>query len=154
MNSPIGRLRIVVDGDVVTYLAMEDQAHLPSATTFGKRSKGCAAQAVAELDAYFAGELQCFRFATSAHGTLFQQAVWKALSNISFGQTSTYGAIAHAIGNPKAVRAVGSAIGHNPLSIVVPCHRVIGASGNLTGYAGGLDRKRFLLQLEGVSVEG
>lgn len=105
-------------------------------------------QSVAELDAYFGAAPVRFTVPLDLHGTAFQRAVWQALLGIASGTLSSYAAIAAAIGAPKAVRAVGAAIGRNPVSIIVPCHRVIGSSGALTGYAGGIDRKRALLQLE------
>jgi methylated-DNA-[protein]-cysteine S-methyltransferase len=101
-----------------------------------------------QLRAYFAGELTVFTLPLAAIGTPFQHAVWDALTRIPHGTTTTYSAIAQALHNPGAVRAVGAANGQNPIAIVVPCHRVIGADGTLTGYAGGLDRKRALLALE------
>lgn len=103
---------------------------------------------LAEFAAYFAGRLQCFTLPIAAHGTAFQQAVWQALCDIPYGETRSYGDIARAIGKPAAVRAVGAANGRNPLSIIVPCHRVIGQNGSLTGYAGGLPIKQQLLALE------
>jgi methylated-DNA-[protein]-cysteine S-methyltransferase len=110
-------------------------------------------QAAIELDAYFEG--QGFNFSIPldmAYGTAFQQQVWKCLREIPTGGTTTYGAISQRLGNPNAVRAVGGAVGRNPIGIIVPCHRVIGASGALTGYAGGLDRKIALLTLEGIDL--
>ena len=104
---------------------------------------------LAEFDAYFAGRLQRFSLPLAARGTAFQQAVWQALCDIPYGETVSYLQIAEAIGNPRAVRAVGAANGKNPISIVTPCHRVIGASGSLTGFAGGLEAKQYLLGLEG-----
>jgi len=104
--------------------------------------------AVAQLRAYFAGELTEFDLAFRPQGTPFQQSVWKALVGIPYGETTSYGAIAKAIGKPDAVRAVGAANGANPIPIVIPCHRVIGASGKLTGFGGGLDVKQKLLRLE------
>lgn len=103
---------------------------------------------VAQFTAYFAGQLQQFDLPMAARGTPFQQTVWRALCDIPHGETVSYLEIAQAIGNPKAVRAVGAANGRNPLSIIVPCHRVIGRSGDLTGYAGGIPIKRWLLALE------
>ncbi|MGV2705456.1 UNVERIFIED_CONTAM: methylated-DNA--[protein]-cysteine S-methyltransferase [Aeromonas salmonicida] len=103
---------------------------------------------LAEFAAYFAGRLQRFTLPLAAHGTAFQQAVWQALCDIPYGETCSYGDIARAIGKPAAVRAVGAANGRNPLSIIVPCHRVIGQNGSLTGYAGGLPIKQQLLALE------
>ncbi|MDB5852631.1 MAG: ogt1 [Herminiimonas sp.] len=101
-----------------------------------------------QLDEYFAGERSEFDLPLDLAGTAFQKRVWNQLLDVPFGGTATYGAQASAIGHPNAVRAVGSAIGRNPVSIVVPCHRVVGRDGALTGYAGGLERKRYLLALE------
>ncbi|WFC15066.1 methylated-DNA--[protein]-cysteine S-methyltransferase [Aeromonas salmonicida] len=103
---------------------------------------------LAEFSAYLAGRLQRFTLPLAAHGTAFQQAVWQALCDIPYGETRSYGDIARAIDTPAAVRAVGAANGRNPLSIIVPCHRVIGQNGSLTGYAGGLPIKQQLLALE------
>ena len=108
---------------------------------------------LAEFRDYFAGRLQRFTLPLAARGTPFQQSVWRALCDIPYGETVSYLEIAQAIGNPKAVRAVGAANGRNPLSIIVPCHRVIGSSGALTGYAGGIPIKRWLLALEQQTVD-
>jgi methylated-DNA-[protein]-cysteine S-methyltransferase len=105
-------------------------------------------QARRELDAFFAGRLKKFSVPLKPQGTPFQLAVWKALQAIPFGRTASYGEIAKRIGKPQAVRAVGAANGQNRIAIIIPCHRVIGADGSLTGFGGGLDRKRFLLALE------
>ena len=105
-------------------------------------------EAQRQLEEYFAGERTEFSLPLESHGTDFQQRVWRALRAIPFGTTISYGELARRIGNPRAVRAVGLANGRNPISIIVPCHRVIGANGTLTGYGGGLERKRFLLALE------
>lgn len=108
-------------------------------------------QAATQLAEYFDGRRQHFDLPLDlTHGTVFQQAVWQALLVIPFGKTISYGELARRIGRPKAVRALGAAVGRNPVSVVVPCHRVIGADGSLTGYAGGLDRKTALLRTEGV----
>ncbi|MCH7347802.1 methylated-DNA--[protein]-cysteine S-methyltransferase [Aeromonas sp. MR7] len=107
---------------------------------------------LAEFDAYFAGRLQRFTLPLAARGTAFQQAVWQALCDIPYGETRSYGEIARVIGKPSASRAVGAANGRNPLSIIVPCHRVIGQNGSLTGYAGGLSIKQELLRLEGIAL--
>jgi len=107
-------------------------------------------RAAAQLADYFSGRRQHFDLPLDlTQGTVFQQAVWQALLAIPFGQTTSYGELARRIGRPKAVRALGAAVGRNPVSIIVPCHRVIGADGSLTGYAGGLDRKTALLRIEG-----
>jgi methylated-DNA-[protein]-cysteine S-methyltransferase len=105
-------------------------------------------EAEAQLDAYFAGELRRFELPLAPRGTEFQRSVWQALLEIPYGSTSTYSELAAVIGRPNACRAVGAANGSNPLAVIVPCHRVIGAAGALTGYGGGLERKRRLLALE------
>ncbi|HZW13680.1 MAG TPA: methylated-DNA--[protein]-cysteine S-methyltransferase [Noviherbaspirillum sp.] len=105
-------------------------------------------KAARQLDEYFAGQRSAFDVDLDLRGTAFQQAVWRALQALPFGSTTSYGMIANALANPRAVRASGTAIGRNPVSIIVPCHRVLGTSGELSGYAGGLERKRYLLALE------
>jgi methylated-DNA-[protein]-cysteine S-methyltransferase len=105
-----------------------------------------------QLDEYFAGERTEFDLPLGHAGTRFEEQVWSALRRIPYGATATYGEIARGIGHPTGARAVGTANGRNPIAIVVPCHRVVGAGGKLTGYAGGLDRKRFLLELEGLRL--
>lgn len=109
-------------------------------------------QAAQQLGAYFAGERHGFDLPLDATGTPFQQAVWQALRAIEPGRTTDYGTLAARLGKPQAARAVGAAVGRNPIGIIVPCHRVLGRDGSLTGYAGGLDRKRALLELEGALV--
>jgi methylated-DNA-[protein]-cysteine S-methyltransferase len=128
-----------------------DQAHLPDLSAFPRDAQDpLLKQTVAQLTAYFAGQRRVFDLPLdSTTGTVFQQSVWQALQTIDYGQTQSYGNLAAKMGNPKAVRALGAAVGRNPLSIIIPCHRVIGTDGNLTGYAGGLNRKTALLQLEG-----
>ena len=105
-----------------------------------------------QLDAYFRGERKGFDLPLLPKGTAFQQKVWKALTEIPYGETRTYGEMAAAVGNPKAARAVGMANNKNPIGIIIPCHRVVGASGKLVGYAGGMDRKEWLLELEKANV--
>jgi methylated-DNA-[protein]-cysteine S-methyltransferase len=126
---------------------MVDQTYEPSHAGWSPDPRAFG-RAVAQLGAYFAGELTDFDIELDLRGTEFQRRVWKALLTIPYGETRSYGEIAEQIGAPGAARAVGLANGHNPIAIVVPCHRVIGASGSLTGYGGGLDRKRTLLELE------
>ena len=150
MESPIGVLILVMRDDVLIRVSMDHQAHLPDRATFGQSTLHCADQVREELDAYFAGDRRAFSVDFEPTGTAFQRSVQTALAELPFGEVSTYGAIAKRIGNPSAVRAVGGAIGRNPLSIIVPCHRVSGADGSLTGFAGGLDAKRYLLAHEGV----
>jgi len=108
--------------------------------------------AAAQLAAYFAGATTRFDLPLDLHGTPFQRSVWQALLGIASGRTCSYGDIARQVGSPQAVRAVGAAVGKNPLSVIVPCHRVLGSGGALTGYAGGLERKRALLTLEGIAL--
>ncbi len=105
-------------------------------------------EAQEQFQAYFAGQLQRFDLPLAPRGTAFQQRVWQELLNVPYGMTKSYGDIAHGLGKPTAARAVGAAVGRNPIAIVVPCHRIIGANGALTGFASGLDRKRWLLALE------
>ena len=138
--------------DGLAGLWFEDQQHLPEFESWPEvRKHPFLDEAQAEIDAYFQGK--CQRFVTqraAAWGTTFQRSVWESLMTIPFGETTTYGEIAQQLNHPNAVRAVGGAVGRNPWSIMTPCHRVLGASGNLTGYAGGLARKVELLRLEGV----
>ena len=105
-------------------------------------------EAAAQIAEYFAGTRSHFELPLDLHGSTFQQAVWRALCNIEAGATQSYAAVARSVGTPQAVRAVGAAVGRNPVSVIVPCHRVLGADGSLTGYAGGLHRKTALLELE------
>ena len=147
IDSPIGLLTLAGHGSALTNLRMVDQTHEPSRADWSA-DPGAFNDAVDQLGAYFAGELTDFDIELDLRGTAFQRRVWKALLTIPYGETRSYGEIAEQIGAPGAARAVGLANGHNPIAIVVPCHRVIGASGSLTGYGGGLDRKRILLELE------
>ncbi len=112
-----------------------------------------ALQTIDELSAYFTGELKEFSLKLEPEGTAFQKKVWNELMRIPFGETTSYGALASLLGDPNLSRAVGMANGKNPIAIVIPCHRVIGSDGSLTGYAGGLDRKKALLQLEGMALQ-
>lgn len=150
IESPLGPLTAVATADGLCGLYMSDAAHLP--VTFGAPATGAAGGAFdqlrEELGEYFARDRTQFSVATAASGTPFQHRVWAALVEIPYGQTRTYGQLALALGDVRVVRAVGAANGRNPLSIIVPCHRVVGADGTLTGYAGGLERKELLLALE------
>jgi methylated-DNA-[protein]-cysteine S-methyltransferase len=151
VDSPIGPITLVAEGDSLTGAYMEDQRHLPDPERFGLPDAGdCAVleQAERQLAEYFAGERTEFDLPLAAVGTEFQRAVWAALREIPYGETVSYGELARRIGKPAAARAVGLANGKNPISIVVPCHRVIGSSGRLVGYGGGLKRKETLLALE------
>jgi methylated-DNA-[protein]-cysteine S-methyltransferase len=150
--SPIGPLTIVAEDGRLVALYMDAQQHRPSDDNLGAPGDPSAepfAAAGQQLAAYFTGELTTFDLPLAPAGTEFQRAVWAALQTIPYGQTWSYGQLADKIGKPAAVRAVGLANGRNPVAIVIPCHRVIGSDGSLTGYGGGLERKRFLLDLEG-----
>jgi methylated-DNA-[protein]-cysteine S-methyltransferase len=144
--SPIGELLLTSDGESVTRLHMRKNGAWR--TGGWKRDDAALSEARAQLQAYFAGELRGFELPLAAEGTPFQQRVWRALCDIPYGETISYGELARRIGQPAAARAVGLANGQNPIAIVVPCHRVIGANGSLTGYGGGLERKRWLLAHE------
>jgi methylated-DNA-[protein]-cysteine S-methyltransferase len=150
VDSPVGPLRLVRDGDALAALYMDRQRHAPTIGPAWERDDGAAVfgQAAEQLDAYFGGDREAFDLPLAPHGTAFQQRVWSALQAIGYGETTTYAALAVAVGNPRAVRAVGLANGRNPISVIIPCHRVVGSDGSLTGYGGGLERKRFLLDHE------
>ncbi len=151
MQSPIGDLRIVERGGAVTAINFSPFGDLPDGQPLGERDDDVEVlvEAVRQLRAYFAGESRDFDLPLAPEGTEFQQQVWGALRGIQFGETATYGQIAQRLGRTNAAsRAVGLANGRNPIPVVVPCHRVIGSDGTLTGYAGGLERKQVLLGLE------
>jgi methylated-DNA-[protein]-cysteine S-methyltransferase len=148
VESPVGPLTIAGDGEAVSNLRMTDQTYAPPDQLEWREDPRAFAEVVAQLGAYFAGERTAFDVPLDLRGTDFQQLVWRALLEIPYGETRTYGELARTIGRPNAARAVGLANGHNPVGIIVPCHRVIGADGSLTGYGGGLERKRALLALE------
>lgn len=147
IDSPIGLLTLAGRDGVLTNLRMVDQTYEPNRADW-TLDNSAFADAAKQLDAYFSGERFDFNVELDLGGTQFQQRVWEALLTIPYGETRSYGEIAGQIGAPGAARAVGLANGHNPIAIIVPCHRVIGASGKLTGYGGGLDRKQTLLSLE------
>jgi methylated-DNA-[protein]-cysteine S-methyltransferase len=147
IDSPIGPLALAGRGQVLTNLRMVDQTYEPDRTTWVPDDRAFP-DAVEQLEAYFAGERTDFDLELSLAGSEFQRRVWQALLTIPYGETRSYGEIAEQIGASGAARAVGLANGRNPIAIIVPCHRVIGASGSLTGYGGGLERKQSLLELE------
>ena len=147
-DSPIGPLTLVATDGSLSGVYMAEHRHRPGESTFGTRGTAPFGAAIEQLRSYFAGELTEFDLRIAPVGTPFQRAVWTALSEIPYGETWTYGQLARHIGQPTASRAVGLANGRNPVSIIVPCHRVVGSGGSLTGYGGGLERKRFLLDLE------
>lgn len=148
VDSPVGPLTLVAEDGALTALLMQDQRHAPPLSSQGVADGGWFGEVAEQLAAYFAGRLRAFDVALAPVGTPFQQRVWAALRAIPYGTTVSYGELAAAIGRPTAARAVGLANGRNPIGIIVPCHRVVGANGSLTGYGGGLPRKRHLLALE------
>lgn len=148
LESPVGRLLAVDHGRGLAGLYMPVHSGAPAPEPGWVEDAPAFADLRAQLDAYFGGERRRFDLALDLRGTPFQLRVWAALQEIPFGATETYGALAARLGSPGASRAAGAANGHNPVSIVVPCHRVVGAGGRLTGYAGGLERKRWLLDHE------
>jgi methylated-DNA-[protein]-cysteine S-methyltransferase len=150
--SPLGELTLAAYAHALVGVWFDAQDHLPDYALWREEPDHPILRATAlQLQQYFAGQRRSFDLPLDLHnGSAFQQRVWQSLLAIASGSTSSYGAVSQAIGNPRAVRAVGGAIGRNPIGIIVPCHRVLGANGALTGYAGGLERKVALLQLEGV----
>lgn len=148
VDSPIGLLTLVAADGLLAGIYMEQHRHAPDPSRFGDRDAEPLAATAEQLAEYFAGDRREFDLPVVFEGTPFQQVVWRALQDIPCGATVTYGQLADRIGRPTASRAVGLANGRNPISIVVPCHRVVGTNGSLTGYGGGLDRKRYLLSLE------
>lgn len=154
MPTPIGVLRLVADDVGLREVWFSTGRHQRSPRPEWIRAREPLAQARQQLDEYFAGERQQFDLPLHPLGTPFQVQVWWELSRIPYGTTISYGEMARRIGQPSAVRAVGAANGRNPLPIVLPCHRVIGANGSLTGFGGGLPTKQFLLSLESRTVEG
>ncbi len=149
-ESPIGKLTLTSDGTALTGLYMELHQGMPEGAKTWVLSDTTEpfARVKQQLCDYFAGASQDFAVSLKPKGTEFQMTVWSELLKIPFGKTISYGQLARRIGNPNASRAVGLANGQNPISIIVPCHRVIGANGKLTGYGGGIERKEFLLRLE------
>ena len=148
IDSPVGPLTLAGIGPTLMHLRMVDQTHEPDRSGWQPAQGEVFAEAVEQLAAYFAGELTDFELDLNLGGTELQRKVWAALRTIPYGETRSYGEIAMQIGSPSASRAVGMANGRNPIGIIVPCHRVIGSTGGLTGYGGGLDRKKQLLALE------
>lgn len=148
LDSPVGELTVVARDGALVGLYMQEHSPAPSRAGWGARVDDALPAASEQLRAYFAGQLRTFDLPLAPAGTEFQRRVWGLLRAIPYGETRTYGELAAQMGRPGASRAVGLANGRNPISIVVPCHRVIGSSGKLTGYAGGVERKAFLLALE------
>ncbi|MEU9210560.1 methylated-DNA--[protein]-cysteine S-methyltransferase [Streptomyces sp. NPDC048415] len=148
IDSSYGPLTLVADDGVLCGLYMVGQRHRPPEETFGERDDTLFDEATDQLQAYFRGELKEFTLELRMSGTPFQRSVWEQLRKIPYGEICSYGELADTLGNPKASRAVGLANGKNPIGIIVPCHRVVGADGSLTGYGGGLERKQRLLDFE------
>jgi methylated-DNA-[protein]-cysteine S-methyltransferase len=148
LDSPIGLLLLMGDEARLRGLYMRDHEYQRPMAEGCERNDAAFRSVRQQLTAYFAGELRKFEVALAGEGSAFQKRVWQALLDIPFGETESYGQLARRIGNEKASRAVGLANGRNPISIIVPCHRVIGANGSLTGYGGGIERKRWLLEHE------
>ncbi|MBU0588943.1 MAG: methylated-DNA--[protein]-cysteine S-methyltransferase [Gammaproteobacteria bacterium] len=155
-DSPLGRIMLAGSDEGLAGLwFVQGQRHMPDTSGWpAAPAHPLLLRAEHALQRYFAGEQVCFDLPLDLRsGTPFQQSVWQALLQIPRGSSTSYGLLSQRIGRPSAVRAVGAAVGHNPLGIIVPCHRVLGADGSLTGYAGGLDRKVALLQLEGTAFK-
>ncbi|QTL38153.1 methylated-DNA--[protein]-cysteine S-methyltransferase [Pseudoalteromonas viridis] len=146
LASPVGDITIQSSEKGLSYVGFAPKSQYPEGSNTHLQ------RACAQLTEYFDGQRTSFDVALDTQGTPFQQSVWQLLCQIPFGETNTYGWMANMLNNPKAVRAVGSANGQNPISIIVPCHRIIGANGKLTGYAGGLVRKSWLLAHEGIKI--
>ena len=152
----LGELTVVMEDEAVTGIYFENHEHLPDESAFGAAidatvdatSDELLQTVKREIDEYLSGERTEFSVALQPHGSQFSLDVWALLQEIPYGHTQTYGQLAEKMGNRHLAQRVGQVVGRNPLSIIIPCHRMIGADGSLTGYAGGLDRKRFLLELE------
>lgn len=150
-TGPLGAMVIAARGEALAGVWFRDQKYFPHISEesgWQEGSAGILDETIAQLQEYFAGSLTEFSMPLDPAGTAFQRSVWEILVTIPYGETTTYGAIATQLGNPKAAHAVGGAVGHNPISVVIPCHRALGSTGGLTGYAGGLDRKTQLLDME------
>lgn len=152
VQTALGELTLVADGDELIGIYFPGHWHLPKASTFGVHVNATEdelfSQTKAQIDEYLNGERQSFDVPVRTDGNQFSEQVWAMLKEIPYGSTTTYGALAERLGNRHLAQRVGQAVGWNPISIVIPCHRVVGADGSLTGYAGGLERKQRLLELE------
>jgi methylated-DNA-[protein]-cysteine S-methyltransferase len=147
-DSPLGPLTLVARDGVLCGVYFPGHWTRPDRSRFGAPNDAAFAQVRRQLTEYFAGERTTFELHTSSEGDDFQQRVWALIDAIPYGETATYGELARSLGDPRLARDVGIAVGQNPLSLIRPCHRVVGKNGKLTGYAGGLERKRALLELE------
>lgn len=149
--SPVGKLLILSDGEYITHIDFEKEQFDPNPKWIENNELPLFQKVRSAFDKYFKGEPETFAdIPLKVEGTIFQQAIWQALRQIGYGEMSSYGELAKMIDNPKAVRAVGGAVGSNPISIIIPCHRILGKDKTLTGFGGGLAAKRFLLQLENI----
>jgi methylated-DNA-[protein]-cysteine S-methyltransferase len=150
ISSPIGDLLLAAGPNSLLGLYFAGCAHLPSASSDWTLDPdhSVLSQAASQLGEYFAGQRKSFSLPLTLSGTDFQERIWREIALISFGETITYGELARRVGAPQAIRAAGTSTGRNPLSIIIPCHRVVGKNGTMRGFAGGLDKKRFLLELE------
>jgi methylated-DNA-[protein]-cysteine S-methyltransferase len=153
IDSPIGDLTLVAVDGTLSGVYFPGHWTRPDPATFGERSDRGFEQAERQLIEYLAGARTAFELPLARFGDGFQRKVWGLIEQIRYGETTTYGDLARELGDPSLARAVGGAVGRNPLSMIVPCHRVVGKNGQLTGYAGGLERKRFLLELEAVRCD-
>jgi len=153
VDSPVGELTLVAEDGRLTGLYFPHHWYRPDPATFGARSDAGFGEVKRQLAEYFAGDRQRFELPIDARGDDFQRRVWELLDRIPYGRTATYGDLARDLGNPALARDVGAAVGRNPLCVIVPCHRVVGRDGKLTGYAGGLARKRLLLDLEELAAD-
>jgi len=147
-GSPLGELTLVAQDGELTGVYFPHHWYRPDPATFGDRDETGFGEVKRQLDEYFAGDRRLFDLALGPRGDAFQQRVWDLISRIPYGRTASYSDLAAELGGGTAAKDVGAAVGRNPLSVIVPCHRVVGKDGSLTGYAGGLARKRFLLSLE------
>ncbi|MCT9869543.1 methylated-DNA--[protein]-cysteine S-methyltransferase [Paenarthrobacter aurescens] len=155
MDSPLGQLTLTARDEFLTGIFYEGHWHMPPPAYFGDSvgiGDSVFARTRVEIDEYLAGHRTLFTVPFEARGNAFQEKVWSRLQGIPFGSTVSYGELATELGDPHLAQAVGSAVGRNPISIIIPCHRVVGRQGQLTGYAGGLRNKRFLLELEEPAV--
>jgi methylated-DNA-[protein]-cysteine S-methyltransferase len=152
IQTPLAELTLVAEDGALCGVYYPGHWTRPDRAAFGERSAHGFEVAEQQLRAYLAGSRAAFDLPTRAAGSAFQRSVWELVSRIPYGRTTTYGDIARTLGDASLAREVGAAVGRNPLSVIVPCHRVVGKGAKLTGYAGGLDRKRFLLALEGIAV--
>jgi methylated-DNA-[protein]-cysteine S-methyltransferase len=152
IDSPIGALTLVATDGILSGVCMEDQLYVPDASMFGERVSSGFEEAAEQLWEYFTRRRKAFTFRTRLAGSSFQRRVWQTVAAIPYGQTWTYTQLADAVGRPDRLRAVAATNGRNPMAVVVPCHRVVASDGNLTGYVGGLTRKRYLLDLEATAA--